>query len=364
MRSCIARTRAMSASLALTQARRTASTSSVRSTISMSSMSLGEKRRTSAPRPGMSSIRPSLARNFIASRSGVRDTPSWAPSWTSGMRVPGARLPSMIMSLSRLTTASCSGIRAIGSTDPSLRVAACSSGIFSLAPQCHARRPSTARRGACRCPTFCRRKSTCKILYTKCLTARSVAVSSLERPPAGMWMSGERPIIALAMGDPAGISPELTGRLLASQAVKQAAHLVVIGDRRVLDAGARTASVEFHLAEVEAERLPGAASAEPQLIDLRNLDPADVAIGQATPAGGAFATQNFAVALRLANAGKVDAVCFTPFNKKAMRYAYPGYDDEIRFIADAIGFTGRAREFNVLDQVWNARVTSHIPLAD
>lgn len=177
-------------------------------------------------------------------------------------------------------------------------------------------------------------------------------------------MDGERPIIALAMGDPAGISPELTARLLALPAVKQAAHLVVIGDRRVLEAGARTANVEISLGEVEAERLPGAARAEPQLIDLHNLDPADIEIGQATPAGGAFATQNFALALRLANAGRVDAVCFTPFNKKAMRYAYPGYDDEIRFIADAIGFTGRAREFNVLDQVWNARVTSHIPLAD
>ncbi|MFB0935281.1 MAG: 4-hydroxythreonine-4-phosphate dehydrogenase PdxA, partial [Propionivibrio sp.] len=61
--------------------------------------------------------------------------------------------------------------------------------------------------------------------------------------------------------------------------------------------------------------------------------------------------------------GKADAVCFTPFNKKAMRYVYPGYDDEIRYAADITGFKGAAREFNVLDNLWNCRVTSHIPLS-
>ena len=46
-----------------------------------------------------------------------------------------------------------------------------------------------------------------------------------------------------------------------------------------------------------------------------------------------------------------------------MRLAYPGYDDEIRFIADVLKLDCPAREFNVLDQLWNARVTSHIPLS-
>ena len=100
-------------------------------------------------------------------------------------------------------------------------------------------------------------------------------------------------------------------------------------------------------------------------IDLAHLDPADVDRGEATLAGGTFATTNFRTALQLADKGrKRSAVCFTPFNKKAMRYAYPGYDDEIRFVADVIGFTGKVREFNVLEKVWNARVTSHIPLSE
>ncbi len=86
-------------------------------------------------------------------------------------------------------------------------------------------------------------------------------------------------------------------------------------------------------------------------------------VAPATLAGGEFATRNFREALLLAGAGRANAVCFTPFNKKAMRFAYPGYDDEIRFVADVLGFTGKVREFNVLEKVWNARVTSHIPLS-
>ena len=39
---------------------------------------------------------------------------------------------------------------------------------------------------------------------------------------------------------------------------------------------------------------------------------------------------------------------FTPFNKKAMRLAYDGYDDEIRFVRDVLKTSAAASEFNVL----------------
>ena len=173
-----------------------------------------------------------------------------------------------------------------------------------------------------------------------------------------------RPVIALAMGDPAGISPELTARLIALDDVREAAHLIVIGDRRILDEGAAAAGLTLDLETATLETFGKASGDRHVFIDLGHLDPADVARGEATLAGGTFATSNFRTALQLADQGKAQAVCFTPFNKKAMRYAYPGYDDEIRFVADVIGFTGKVREFNVLEKVWNARVTSHIPLKD
>ena len=172
-----------------------------------------------------------------------------------------------------------------------------------------------------------------------------------------------RPTIALAMGDPAGVSPELAARLLCLEELLAAAKIVVFGDRRILDEGAKIAGLSLDITVVAlGEKFD--ATARPVLIDLCNLSPADVKRGEATPEGGAFALDNFRRALTMAKAGDADAVCFTPFNKKAMRYGYPGYDDEIRFICDVIDFHGHAREFNVLGSVWNARVTSHIPLSE
>jgi 4-hydroxythreonine-4-phosphate dehydrogenase len=173
-----------------------------------------------------------------------------------------------------------------------------------------------------------------------------------------------RPTIALAMGDPAGISPELTAKLVALDEARATARIVVIGDKRVLDAGARVAGVSADLDVLaEGQAIP-ANAAGPFFVDLRHLDPATIARGVAAREGGQFALANYRYALRLVVDGQADAVCFTPFNKQAMRLADPSYDDEIGFTAGVLGTTGPATEFNVLEGLWNARVTSHVPMAD
>ena len=159
----------------------------------------------------------------------------------------------------------------------------------------------------------------------------------------------EKPVIALAMGDPCGISPELTAKVVALDEIRKAARVVVVGDRRVFDDGMRIAGTKVSDLEFQ---------------DLKHLDPATVQRGVASKAGGTSALANYRHALRMAADGKADAVCFTPFNKQAMRMAEPTYDDEILFTSNVLGFKGLATEFNVLDDLWNARVTSHIPLAD
>ncbi|WP_062205241.1 4-hydroxythreonine-4-phosphate dehydrogenase PdxA [Aureimonas sp. AU12] len=174
--------------------------------------------------------------------------------------------------------------------------------------------------------------------------------------------SSHRPVVALAMGDPAGISPELTAMLLALPETSKTAALTVFGDLRILEKGAREAGVTLDLEVVPADATRAPTGPRAVFVDLANCAPETVSRGEATLAGGTFATQNFRAALEMAHRGEADAVCFTPFNKKAMRYAYEGYDDEIRFVVDVTGFRGKVREFNVLEKVWNARVTSHIPL--
>lgn len=79
-------------------------------------------------------------------------------------------------------------------------------------------------------------------------------------------------------------------------------------------------------------------------------------------AGGRFALTNFRKALQLARDGLADEVAFTPFNKHSMRLFEPTYVDEIETIGAELG-GGPGREFNVLDALWNARITSHVPLS-
>jgi 4-hydroxythreonine-4-phosphate dehydrogenase len=172
-----------------------------------------------------------------------------------------------------------------------------------------------------------------------------------------------KPRIALAMGDAAGISAELAAKVLADETVRSAARIVVFGDARVLAEGARVAGLPVDVEIVPDDGQPLPASDRPILVDLAHCDPAEVPLGEVSKAGGSFATANFRRALAMAASGEADAVCFTPFNKGAMRLVTPDYEDEIGFTAEAIGFHGVAKEFNVLEGLWNARVTSHVPLS-
>ncbi|MEO6566577.1 MAG: 4-hydroxythreonine-4-phosphate dehydrogenase PdxA [Casimicrobiaceae bacterium] len=165
------------------------------------------------------------------------------------------------------------------------------------------------------------------------------------------------------MGDPAGVSPELTAKLAALDDVRAAARLVVIGDKRVFDAGAMVAGTTTEFTVIGADdAIP--AGPGPVFIDLKHLDPDTIERGVAAKAGGAFALANYRHALERVARGDAQAVCFTPFNKHAMRLADAGYDDEIGFTAGVLGTTGPATEFNILEGLWNARVTSHVPMAD
>ena len=165
----------------------------------------------------------------------------------------------------------------------------------------------------------------------------------------------DRPLIALALGDPSGIGNEVAVKALADPATRAAADYLVIGDRRHWAEGERIAGQSLAVPPFDAG-FDGLA-----FLDLAHADPDAIALGEASRAGGEVALANFRAALRLAAAGKLDAVCFTPFNKYAMRLGEPEYVDEIGFIQRATGIDTEGSEFNVLDEVWNARVTSHVP---
>ena len=171
----------------------------------------------------------------------------------------------------------------------------------------------------------------------------------------------DKPTIALAMGVPAGISPELTAKALADPEVRAAAHFVVFGDRRLLAIGERDAGLSVDIDVIGADA--DVPSGRTVFVDLAHFDPATIARGQVSLEGGRSAIANFRRAIGFAASGRAQAVTFTPFNKAAMRLAHPSYEDEIVFLDEELDFDGEASEFNILPGLWNARVTSHVPIS-
>ena len=68
--------------------------------------------------------------------------------------------------------------------------------------------------------------------------------------------------------------------------------------------------------------------------------------------------------LDAALAGDIDAICFAPLNKYAMKLGGLKHEDELHHFAEALGVTGYFCEFNTLGELWTARISSHIPLKD
>ena len=173
-----------------------------------------------------------------------------------------------------------------------------------------------------------------------------------------------KPTIALVQGDATGIGPELMAKLLAEPETRERANILIVADRRVFEAGCKVAE-----RDVEARRIVDIADADfadsrPNLLDLDCLDPATVMLGQVSEAAGRAVLLGFGKALDLAKAGQVDGVCFMPFNKEALHRAGIDQEDELQWAKARLGSTALASEFNVIEGMWNARVTSHVPLRD
>lgn len=170
------------------------------------------------------------------------------------------------------------------------------------------------------------------------------------------------PTIALATGCPAGIGPELLAEVLAAPEKLAGTRLIAIGDRRVLERGGAARGIKPKVRVLaKDEPIPDAAGLF--FLDLGNLDPDTIPVGEISLGAGRFAVETFATAIDMGAAGIADVVAWTPFNKAAMRLAHPAYEDEIVFTVEHLGFRGNASEFNILPKLWNARVTSHVPLS-
>jgi 4-hydroxythreonine-4-phosphate dehydrogenase len=171
-----------------------------------------------------------------------------------------------------------------------------------------------------------------------------------------------KPVIAVTMGDPTGVGPEIVAKSLAREDVQQSVAALVVGDPDRLREGARLAK-----AAVEVRAVDRAADAryEPGVIDCLAVGelPAGLPFGKLSPAAGAAAYRYVAAAVKLALAGEAHAICTAPLNKEALHAAghrYPGHTELLAELTNT-------REVSMLLMAPRLRVihvTTHIGLLD
>ncbi len=175
--------------------------------------------------------------------------------------------------------------------------------------------------------------------------------------------------IALLLGDPCGIGPEITARVLAETETVDSCtapfgdvEIVVTGDPWVLEWGAQCADVSLDLPHCSQPGDLARAPHGPLLLTGPSFSPEAHTPGRVSEAAGRYVLQTLDDAAQLARSGAIDGICYASLNKQAMHAAGSRHEDELRYFAERLGVSGYVGEINTLDGLWTARVSSHIPL--
>ncbi|MFN8224783.1 MAG: 4-hydroxythreonine-4-phosphate dehydrogenase PdxA [Gaiellales bacterium] len=172
----------------------------------------------------------------------------------------------------------------------------------------------------------------------------------------------QRPVVAVTMGDPAGVGPEVCVKALADEAVRNACRPLVVGDGPRLELAARVCGLVTAIRAVDA---PAAARFETNVIDAIDLAlvPSDLPFGEVSPAAGEAAYRFVERAVELALAREVSAICTAPLNKAALHaagHAFPGHTE---LLAHLTG-TPEVSMMLVTEQLRVIHVTTHLGLVD
>ena len=132
----------------------------------------------------------------------------------------------------------------------------------------------------------------------------------------------ERPILAITMGDPASIGPEITVKALARQEIYQICRPLVVGDACMLERARRVTRLE----DIRVHRVTASTEAEyaPETIDvldMRLVDAEALPVGRVSAAAGEAAFRYVEKAIALAMADEVDGTVTNAFNKEAVNLA-------------------------------------------
>ena len=169
-----------------------------------------------------------------------------------------------------------------------------------------------------------------------------------------------KPVVAISLGDPAGIGPEIVAAALARPAARRKPVPLVFGDGGALARGARAMGVPDRLPRIA----PGAAvPATGALVEVTRLAARAVPRGRPTAAGGEAQGRFLEAAIAAVKAGVADALCTAPISKAALHAAgwkVPGHTEllQARFGAERVAMMLAGPTLRVVLQ------TTHLPLAE
>ena len=129
----------------------------------------------------------------------------------------------------------------------------------------------------------------------------------------------KKPLIAVPIGDPAGVGPEIVAKSVASEEVFEAADCVIVGDKTIIENAIKIVGVDLTVHEISEAEEGDYRKGILNLIDLGNVDMAKFEFGKVNGMCGKAAYEYIAKCIELANEGKVDAVATTPINKESLR---------------------------------------------
>ena len=170
----------------------------------------------------------------------------------------------------------------------------------------------------------------------------------------------EKPRVALVLGDPNGIGPELAAKLVAEQETSKKARLVIVADKQVLDEGMRVAGLHFDYKTADDGSADLFTDDTPVLLTrpVYEGEPGDK--GQVSKRAGKYQLDCLTKGIELCLRGVVDSMCFAPLNKEAMHLAGLEHEDESGLFLDLLDHKGDFGLLNTLGNLWTSRATSHV----
>ena len=176
-------------------------------------------------------------------------------------------------------------------------------------------------------------------------------------------MSKNKIKIAILLGDPSGIGPELVSKLLCEE-ITNKANIVLIGEKKILEEGNKISGKSQDLKFVEKFEQINFDEGNKFFLDISKGKNHKYNLSECSKESGESVLEALNLALDLAKQNKIDAINFGPFNKTSMKMGGNIHSDELHLMAEKLDVKNFFCEFNVVDNFWTARVTSHIPIRE